>query len=190
MIGSENQKSMAKYISILRGINVGGNRKILMKDLKSLYEGLCFSKVETFIQSGNVIFELDEKWSAPELEVKIQQAIAETFGFDVPVIVRSAEEWTQIVSKSPFWKEMDVDIEKLHLTILKQIPSPELVMEIKGIKFQPDRFEILGSDVFVYCENGYGRTKITNDFFEKKMKIPASTRNWKTVMKLNEMTNS
>jgi uncharacterized protein (DUF1697 family) len=176
-----------QYISILRGINVGGNRKILMKDLKSLYEGLGFSKVETYIQSGNVIFESEQKLSTTELEVKIQQAITETFGFDVPVIVRSAEEWTHIVSKSPFWKEKDVDIEKLHLTILKQIPYPELVMEIKGMKFQPDRFEILGSDVFVYCENGYGRTKITNDFFEKKLKTQATTRNWKTVMKLHEM---
>jgi uncharacterized protein (DUF1697 family) len=73
---------------------------------------------------------------------------------------------------------------------LKQIPSPELVMEIEEMNFQPDRFEILGSDVFVYCENGYGRTKITNDFFEKKLKIPASTRNWKTVMKLHEMITS
>lgn len=178
---------MAKYISILRGINVGGNRKILMKDLKSLYEGLGFSKVETYSQSGNVIFESGQELSTMELEVKIQQSIAETFGFDVTVIVRTAEEWSEIIAKSPFWKETDVDIEKLHLTILKQIPSPELVMEIKGMKFQPDRFEILGSDVFVYCENGYGRTKITNDFFEKKLKIPASTRNWKTVMKLHEL---
>jgi len=167
-----------------------GHNSMKMAELASLYKDLGLSDVQTYIQSGNVIFESEQKLSTTELGVKIQQAIAETFGFDVPVIVRSAEEWTQIVSKSPFWKEKDVDIEKLHLTILKQIPSPELVMEIKGIKFQPDRFEILGSDVFVYCENGYGRTKITNDFFEKKMKIPASTRNWKTVMKLNEMINS
>ena len=179
-----------RYISILRGINVGGNRKVLMKDLKSLYEGLGFSMVETYIQSGNVIFESEQELSTTELEVKIQQSITETFGFDVPVIVRPAEEWTQIVSKSPFWKEKDVDIEKLHLTILKQIPSHELVIEIKGMNFQPDRFEIMGSDVFVYCENGYGRTKITNDFFEKKLKIPASTRNWKTVMKLHELITS
>jgi uncharacterized protein (DUF1697 family) len=181
---------MAKYISILRGINVGGNRKILMKDLKVLFEKMGFSKVETYIQSGNVVFESDLKLSNADLEVKIQQTITETFGFDVPVIVRTVVEWTQIIAKSPFWKEKDVDIEKLHLTILKQIPSPELVMEIEEMNFQPDRFEILGSDVFVYCENGYGRTKITNDFFEKKLKIPASTRNWKTVMKLHEMITS
>jgi uncharacterized protein (DUF1697 family) len=178
---------MAKYISILRGINVGGNRKIMMKDLKSLYERLDFSKVETYIQSGNVLFESEQKLSIKELEEKIQQAIAETFGFDVPLIVRTAEEWTEIIAKSPFWKEKDVDIEKLHLTILKQIPSNESLMKIKEMKFQPDRFEIMERDVFVYCENGYGRTKITNDFFEKKLKISASTRNWKTVIKLHEM---
>ncbi|MDP2890814.1 MAG: DUF1697 domain-containing protein [Bacteroidota bacterium] len=65
---------MRRYVSILRGINVGGNRKVLMKDLKSLYEGLGFSKVETYIQSGNVVFESDLKWSNADLEVKIKQA--------------------------------------------------------------------------------------------------------------------
>ncbi len=178
---------MVKYISILRGINVGGNRKILMKDLKVLFEKHGFVNVETYIQSGNVIFESDQKLSNADLEKNIQQLIATTFGFDVPVIVRTAEEWTETVASNPFWKEKDADIEKLHLTILKEEPSSELVQKIQVLDFLPDRFEIKGRDVFIYCENGYGRTKITNDFFEKKLKIPATTRNWKTVLKLHEM---
>ena len=188
---------MTKYISILRGINVGGNRKILMKDLKSLYEGLGYSKVETYIQSGNVVFESDLELSNADLEVKIQHAITETFGFEVPVIVRTADEWAKSIVNNPFWKEKDADIDRLHLTCLKEVPSPELLEKIKLFQFlpvrqthgKPDRYEIIGKDVFLFCTSGYGSSKLTNPFFESKLKIPASTRNWKTVMKLHEMIN-
>jgi len=178
---------MNKYISILRGINVGGNRKILMNDLKDLYRKLGFTNVETYIQSGNVIFESDKNGSTTDLEVKIQQAIAETFGFDVPVIVRIAGEWAESIVNNPFWKEKDADIDRLHLTCLKEVPSPELLDKIKLFQFLPDRYEIIGKDVFIFCAAGYGTSKLTNPFFESKLKVSASTRNWKTVMKLNEM---
>jgi uncharacterized protein (DUF1697 family) len=178
------------YISILRGINVGGNRKIPMANLKNLFEKLDFGNVQTYIQSGNVIFESEKKYLNADVEQRIQWAITETFGFNVPVIVRTAEEMAKSISNNPFLKEKDSDIEKLHLTILKEEPSPELVKNTEELKFFPDRFEIIGKDVFIYCEHGYGRTKITNDFFEKKLKTPATTRNWKTVMKLHEMINS
>lgn len=180
---------MDKYISILRGINVSGNRKILMKDLKVLFEKLGFLKVETYIQSGNVVFESDLKWSNADLEVKIQQAIIETFGFDVPVIVRSADEWAKSIANNPFWKEEDADIDRLHLTCLKEVPSPELLEKIKLFQFLPDRYEIIGKDVFIFCAAGYGTSKLTNPFFESKLKVPATTRNWKTVLKLHEMIN-
>jgi uncharacterized protein (DUF1697 family) len=178
---------MNRYISILRGINVGGNRKILMKDLKSLIESLGFLNVETYIQSGNVIFESDQKCSNAKLEEKIQQAIAESFGFDIPVFVRSAEEWTESIANNPFWKEKNGDIDRLHLTCLKEVPSPELLEKIKLFQYLPDRYEVIGKDVFIFCAAGYGSSKLTNPFFESKLKTSATTRNWKTVMKLHEL---
>ncbi len=178
---------MTKTIAILRGINVGGTRKILMKDLKVLLEKHGFSEVETYIQSGNVIFESDQKLSTADLEQNIQQAITETFGFDVAVIVRTAVEWTRSIENNPFWKEKDADIDRLHLTCLKEIPSPELLEKIKLFQFLPDRYEIIGKDVFIFCAAGYGTSKLTNPFFESKLKVPGTTRNWKTVMKLHEM---
>ena len=181
---------MAKYISILRGINVGGNRKILMRDLKSLFERLDFSKVETYIQSGNVIFESDKNGSNADLEKSIQQSILETFGFDVPVIVRSAEEWFESIDNNPFWKEKDADIDRLHLTFLKDLPVAEKLEKVKTMEFLPDKFEIIGKDVFVFCSEGYSDSKLTNQFLESKLGVQATTRNWKTVMKLNEMMNS
>ena len=178
---------MTKYISILRGINVGGNRKILMKDLKSLFEKLGFSNVETYIQSGNVIFESDQKFSNADLDEKIQHAISETFGFDVPVIVRTTKEWVESIANNPFWKEKDADIDRLHLTFLKDWPVPEKLDKISSLAFPPDKFEIIGKNVFVYCSAGYSDSKLTNQFFESKLGVQATTRNWKTVLKLHEM---
>lgn len=181
---------MVQYISILRGINVGGVRKVPMAALKSALEKAGFLEVQTYIQSGNVIFD-SEEIGASILEENIQGIITETFGFaDVPVIVRTSEEWAESISNNPFLKENDVDIEELHLTFLKEQPSAENLEKIRSLYFLPDRFQIIGKDVFVYCENGYGRSKITNDFFEKKLKVSATTRNWKTVMRLQELINS
>lgn len=179
---------MYRYIVLLRGINVGANRKVPMADLKNLCAKLGLLNVQTYIQSGNIIFELAIPESFSDLEERLHQSVSESFGFDIPVIVRTAEVMEKSVANNPFLKEKDVDIEKLHLTFLKETPAADLLIKIKELDFFPDRFDIVGNDVFVYCPNGYGRTKITNDFFEKKLKVAATTRNWKTVMKLNELT--
>lgn len=181
---------MAKYISILRGINVGGNRKILMADLNNLYEKLGFQNVQTYIQSGNVIFDSDQKESNTDLEQKIQQAISETFGFDVPVIVRTTEEIAESIASNPFWKEKGAYIDRLHLTFLKELPVPELIEKIKDLQFLPDRFQIIGKDAFIFCSAGYSDSKLTNQFFENKLGVSTTTRNWKTVVKLHEIALS
>jgi len=179
---------MTKYVSILRGINVGGNRKILMADLKNLFEKLELSNMQTYIQSGNVIFESDSKSSNAVLELKIQQAIAESFGFDVPVIVRTAKELTESIANNPFWKEKEPDIDRLHLTFLKELPSKEKLDKLKTLTFNPDRFDIIGKDVFIFCSAGYSDSKLTNQFFESKLGTTTITRNWKTVIKLLELS--
>jgi uncharacterized protein (DUF1697 family) len=178
-----------RYISILRGINVGGNRKIPMADLKSLFGKIGFANVQTYIQSGNVIFDSEET-DIRSQEVKIQKIITETFGFDVPVIVRTSGEWAESIANNPFWKEKDADIDRLHLTFLKDLPDPEKLERINTFAFPPDKFEIIGKDVFVFCSAGYSDSKLTNQFFESKLGIRATTRNWKTVIKLQDMINS
>lgn len=181
---------MAKYISILRGINVGTGRKVPMADLKKLCEALELQNVQTYIQSGNIVFELANPEAISLLENRLQQAFSGTFGFDIPVIIRSAEEWAESIAQNPFWKEKDAHIDRLHLTCLKEVPSPELIEKIKMFQYLPERYEIIGNDVFIFCAAGYGTSKLVNSFFELKLKVPATTRNWKTVMKLQEMVNS
>ncbi len=188
---------MSKYIAILRGINVGSGRKVPMADLKKLCESLGLKNVQTYIQSGNLVFELAQPEPIAELEVRLQKAYSETFGFEIPVLIRTAEEWAESIARNPFLKEENTDIDRLHLTCLKELPSPELLEKIRTFQYlparqahgEPDRDEIIGREVFVYCANGYGKTKFTNSFFESKLKTLATTRNWRTVMKLNEMGN-
>ncbi|MBL4624122.1 MAG: DUF1697 domain-containing protein [Flavobacteriales bacterium] len=178
---------MTRYISILRGINVGGKRKILMADLKPLYEVLGFSNVNSYIQSGNIIFDSNTKESQKELGQKIEQVINKAYGFDVPVIIRTVQEIEDAIAVNPYLKKQEVDIERLHLTYLADIPSLEKLAQLKDIDFSPDKFEIIGNDVFIYCSGKYSDSKLTNKFFESKLKITATTRNWKTVNKLIEI---
>ena len=181
---------MTKYISILRGINVGTGRKVPMADLKKLCGSLGLKNVQTYIQSGNLVFELAQPEPISALEARLQKAFSETFGFEIPVLIRTAEEWAESVAQNPFLKEENMDIDRLHLTCLKELPSPDLLEKIKTFQYLPDRYEIIGREVFVYCANGYGKTKLTNSFFETKLKTTATTRNWKTVIELNELAKS
>ena len=178
---SDREGIMATYISILRGINVSGQKKIRMEDLKGLYEGLDFSEVTTYIQSGNVIFKTGLNLSISGLSEKIEKAIEEKYHFHVPVIIRTADEIRKILSSNPFLDEDGLDREKLHVTFLEEKPQPTDVGAIQKFDFSPDRFWIIGKEVYLYCPGGYGNTKLSNTFFEKKLHVKATTRNWKTV---------
>jgi uncharacterized protein (DUF1697 family) len=158
-----------------------------MADLRKLCESLGLQQVQSYIQSGNLVFELAQPEPISELEIRLQKAFSEAFGFEIPVMIRTASEWMEAYSQNPFLKEDNADINLLHLTCLKELPSTELLEKIKTFQFLPDRYEIVGREVFVYCAVGYGKTRLTNSFFETKLKTSATTRNWKTVMQLNEI---
>ncbi len=175
---------MATFISILRGINVGGQKKIQMTDLKSLYEELGFKHVKTYIQSGNVIFENDDE---KELLQRIEQKISDKYGFHVPVIIRTKNEMETVLNNNPFLREKNIDESKLHVTFLNEHPLKDHINKTETFHYDPDRFVISGREVYLYCPNGYGRTKLNNTFFENKLKVPATTRNWNTTNKLVEM---
>lgn len=180
---------MQTYISILRGINVGGHKKILMPDLKTLYETLEFKEVFTYIQSGNVVFKRNDKLSDRELAIKIEAAIEKKYDFKVPVIIRSLIELEKIISSNPFVKEKNISIEKLHVIFLSQAPIENNIKSMENIDFSPDRFLIKGKEVFLHIPESYGKTKLSNKFFENKLKVNATTRNWKTVNKLFEIAS-
>ena len=148
---------MNRKIGILRGINVGGKRKILMADLKSLCEELGLKNVTTYIQSGNLIFNSDKPNS--ELENKLEKAITEKFGFDVPVIVRTEKELESSIRKNPFIAK-DVDIYQLHLTFLKEKPNEEDIERILTFNYEPDKFKIAEKDIFIFSSIAFNPSSV------------------------------
>lgn len=178
---------MKTYISILRGINVSGQKKILMADLKTLYESLKLKDVVTYIQSGNVIFKTSDKADDKTLAAKIEKAISKKYGFEVPVIVRSAEEMQAVLKNNPLLKDKTVNPERTYVTFLSEPPSKEALAALSKTDFSPDRFIVTGKEIYLFVPVSYGETKLSNNFFEKKLKVTATTRNWKTVNKLAEL---
>jgi len=173
---------MQTYISVLRGINVSGRNMIKMDALRNMFEQMRFKHVKTYIQSGNVVFQT-KKVSNQKLEQLITEKIVDCFSFDVPVLVKELSEIEEVLSNNPFILRQE-DPAKLHVTFLSDFPEQERVAKITSGQYASDEFIIKGKDVYVYCPDGYGNTKLSNNFFESKLKVTATTRNWKTVTEL------
>lgn len=178
---------MPTYISMLRGINVSGRKKILMPDLKALYEGLGFSRVITYIQSGNVIFGVAPGIPTLTISSLIENAIEEKYGFHVPVIIRTIDEMQAVIKANPYIKEAGQITEKLYVTFLDKEPASGALDKINPFDFLPDKFIYHNREIYLDCASGYGTTKLSNTYFEKKLKMKATTRNWNTVNKLLEL---
>jgi len=176
-----------KYISILRGINVSGQKKIIMKDLVLLYLNLGFSHVVTYIQSGNVIFETPEK-DQSKLMTLICESIKTKYNFDIPIIIRKQRELQKIMHNLPFSEIAKDEMEtKVLVTFLSGKPSQANTDALLKFAKPPEQMIIRGKEVYLYCPNGYGKTKLSNNFIEKKLNVDGTTRNWKSITKLNEL---
>jgi len=174
---------MNKYISLLRGINVGGQNKIRMADLKSLYKSLGLENVQTYLQSGNVVFDTDEQ-DLVKLRKSIEAQIETTFGFSVPVLIRTGDEFRQIIKNHPYAGEEAI---RVLVTFLYDRPEKSKLDELSQYEDKVDQFAIGEQEIFLFCPGGYGRTKLSNTFFEKKLDVIATTRNWKSVNALYGM---
>lgn len=174
-----------KYVSMLRGINVAGQKKIKMADLKTLYEGLGFEDVMTYIQSGNVVFQAKDNINHQAL---IEQAIQDKYGFDVAVFICTQQDIKHIIEACPFGEiDLQQDGTKVLATLLSASPQDEMMASVLPFKHESESFVLDGEVAYIKCPNGYGKTKLSNVFLEKKLKVAATTRNWKTMVKLQEL---
>lgn len=179
---------MPTFISLLRGINVGGHRKIRMADLKQIYEGLGYSDIRTYLQSGNVVFNSNR--AEVDHSGAIHAAIAERFGFDVPVLVMSDGSFTRLVDSNPLLERPEIDVSYLHVMFLYATPSVTGIPDEDLPRSQGEEAAFSSGHVILCCPNGYGRTKLTNEYFERVLDVPATTRNWKTVLALRDMIST
>ncbi|MDC8002936.1 DUF1697 domain-containing protein [Aureisphaera galaxeae] len=171
---------MKTYIGLLRGINVGGQKKIKMADLRELFESLGFQSVQSYIQSGNVIFSSEEK----ELAAKIERAIFDTWGWKVPVFVRTAKEIEAVLANCPYPQEKK---EKSYFSLLYDMPSAEKIEAASQISYPNEEFFITEQCIYFYCSTGYGKAKLSNNWFERKLGVSATARNYRTLTKLLEL---
>jgi len=176
-----------RYIALLRGINVSGQKKIKMIDLKNLFEDLGFKNVRTYIQSGNVIFDYNHI-DIEKLANEIEKRISETFGFFVNTIIRTDEELRNIINNNPFVKDPNVESENLYVTFMLDIPDSRAVKPLDEKKEENEKLLIISREIYLYCPNGYGRTRLNNVMIERKLKTVATTRNWKTINNLLEVS--
>jgi uncharacterized protein (DUF1697 family) len=181
---------METYVSFLRGVNMTGHNSIKMTDLKGLFVKIGLSDAETFIQSGNVIFSETGDIAPAALSVNIEQAILEKFNYIVPAMIRTRRELSNIISLNPYIGETGFDPSKMAVIFLHDEPSDIQLQKAENIDYPPDRFKIIGKEIFIYCPNGFGRTKLYTNFFEKKMGVTGTARNWKTISTISDTMNT
>ena len=170
---------MKTYIVLLRGINVSGKNKLPMADLRELLSKLNFQNVQTYIQSGNIILESDK--TKKQICAIIKEGIHTRFGYDVPVIIRTIAEWKKVIATYPF----PTNNTKIVAFVFLNQKTSETKIEVKGIK--DDEYLIDNDKIYIYCPSGFANTKISNNMFERKLKVTATTRNYNTTLKLLEL---
>jgi uncharacterized protein (DUF1697 family) len=175
-------RSVLTHVALLRGINVGGHRKLPMAKLRELCRALGWKDVRTYIQSGNVLFCANR----PDPEA-LAGVIRDRFGFDVPVILRSVAELIAARGASP-WSREAATSKNVHVMFLSRRPAARAVARLDPDRSPPDRFAVVGSEVHLNCPNGSARTKLTVDWFEESLGVRATVRNWRTLERLIELS--
>ena len=177
------------YAALIRGINVGGRSAVKMDDLRRLFTDLGFDGVTSYLQSGNVVFgtERAPRSDANRIRESIEQKIRAELGLDVTALLRSATELGVVRRNNPF-VDRTSNLATLHVTFLADVPAAELVASLPG-GHSSEEFSVAGREIYLFCPDGYGRSKLTNTTFERRLSTRATTRNWKTVLALADMAS-
>jgi uncharacterized protein (DUF1697 family) len=177
---------MLTYVALLRGINLGPSKRVKMDALRKSFESLGLKSVQTYIQSGNVVFKAG-KTSSAALRKKIEARITSDFGFSSLTILRSRDELGKIVEMNPFVKQHGASPEKLHVIFLAETPEPAVLKQLEGLTKAPDESCCLGQEIYLHLPNGYAHSSLLHNSLERKLLTLATTRNWRTVSNVYQM---
>jgi uncharacterized protein (DUF1697 family) len=178
-------KRRETYVGLLRGINVGGKNRIPMADLRSVCVDIHFESVETYIQSGNLVF--IAAGSAVDIERRLEEAIEQAFGVTVPVIVRTASAWHRYVEGNPFPGAVKREANWVLLCLSKSAPEATAGTALQQRGTEGERVVQTGDAIWIHYANGIARSKLSPTVLDRQMASSVTTRNWRTVLKLNEM---
>lgn len=180
---------MPTYIALLRAINVGGNSKIAMADLKAMFVDLGIDNPQTLLQTGNLVFQTT-KSTCDKLEAKLERALAERFELTTDVFVRTADEWRHVIAANPFAKEAANDPSHLLIMPLKTAPAKQVVQALQTAIHGREKVAAVGRELFIVYPDGIGRSKLTNKLIESKLGTRGTGRNWNTSVKLEQLAKS
>ena len=178
---------MTTYVALLRGINLGSHAKIAMPKLRALFESLDYADVRTYLQSGNVVFSATGQ-DASDIAAQIERRLHRDLDLKVPVLLRTGTDLKRIIANNPYL-DRETDFARLHVTFLADEPDPKRLADIDPAFGEPDAFSVVGQEIYLHCPNGYGRSKLIATFFERRLKVGATNRNWKTVTALHGLAN-
>jgi len=165
---------LLKHVALLRGINVGGKNILPMKDLAGIFRDAGCAEVSTYIQSGNVLF-MASAAAATALPAKVARQIESSFGYRIPVVLRTLPELKAAIAANPFI-DSEADEKALHVYFLQEMPAPEAVSALDPNRSHPDRFIVSGREVYLHLPNGMARTKLTNAWLDSKLKTVSTAR--------------
>ena len=185
---------MPTYVALLRGINLGGHKKVPMAKLREVVVSLGHADVATYIQSGNVVFSTGQSDTAA-LAAALEEAIAQTIGVQARVVVLSRENLTQVVRDNPYSGEPNP--RAVHAIFLSGQPGPELADQVAAVQDQVaqkgsrDTAQVIGRTIFLHTPDGYGRSDLAAALVKigqrKTDQVAGTARNWATVTKLAAM---
>jgi uncharacterized protein (DUF1697 family) len=175
---------MKTYVALFRGINVGGNNVLPMKELVALLEGLGARNVRTYIQSGNAVFQSEEE-SAPLLSDEIGAAVERAHGFRPRVLLLDMEQLERAVESNPF-PEAGSEPKTLHLYLLASVPERPDLDALEDLKTATERFVLRENTFYLHAPDGVGRSRLAANA-ERLLGVPATARNWRTVCKVMAM---
>jgi uncharacterized protein (DUF1697 family) len=173
-------------VALLRGVNLGGKNKLPMKELVLMFTEAGCHNARSYIQSGNVIFSAAPT-VASRVPALICAQIGKCFGFQTQIVLRTGEQMRDIVSNNPFLKAGEAE-ETLHVLFLADLPNSHDIDHLDADRSPPDEFIVRGREVYLCLPHGVGRTKLTNNYFDSKLRTTSTGRNWRTVIKLSELT--
>jgi uncharacterized protein (DUF1697 family) len=160
---------------------MAGHNSIKMNDLLNLYMDLGFTDVETYIQSGNVIFCSDKNEQVQFISKRIEDSILERFNLNIPVMIRTVPEIKELSSSNIFLSGENFNPAKMAVIFLHEECKKSQIQKVADVNYPPDRFLVSGSEIFIYCPGGFGKTRLYTNFFEKKMGVIGTGRNWNTI---------
>jgi uncharacterized protein (DUF1697 family) len=179
-------KTLITHVALLRGVNVGGKNRLPMADLVQMFVEAGCADVRTYIQSGNVIFRANPA-RAEKLPGLIAKRIAEVFGYRVPVVLRTAGQLDDIIQNNPFLQAGAPEA-TLHVFFLADRPEARNIADLDPHRSPPDAFFVRDREIYVQLPNGVADSKLTNAYFDSRLATTSTGRNWRTVLKLHEMT--